>query len=139
MIWMVDLFQQLFRRHTVLISYGLITLFVFLLAINSTVYPALTYFCIIYPRNFGLEISVRSFLTTVSGLGLLSVIIAAYLKAMHTSPGSPRTHYPDVSGDATQLAGSFCHKCEYFKPSNAHHCSVCKVCVMDMDHHCRTG
>ena len=29
-----------------------------------------------------------------------------------------------------------CGKCNLLKPPRAHHCSVCGVCVMKMDHHC---
>lgn len=30
----------------------------------------------------------------------------------------------------------FCEKCRVLKPDRAHHCSVCGVCVLKMDHHC---
>ncbi|XP_076333598.1 palmitoyltransferase ZDHHC20-B-like [Tachypleus tridentatus] len=30
----------------------------------------------------------------------------------------------------------FCDKCHHIKPDRAHHCSVCGVCVLKMDHHC---
>ncbi|CAH1965213.1 unnamed protein product [Acanthoscelides obtectus] len=30
----------------------------------------------------------------------------------------------------------FCEKCRIIKPDRAHHCSVCGVCVLKMDHHC---
>lgn len=30
----------------------------------------------------------------------------------------------------------FCHKCGLYKPDRAHHCSICKRCVLRMDHHC---
>ncbi|CAG9828332.1 unnamed protein product [Diabrotica balteata] len=29
-----------------------------------------------------------------------------------------------------------CEKCRIVKPDRAHHCSVCGVCVLKMDHHC---
>uniref|UniRef100_A0A1B6D9K9 Palmitoyltransferase n=1 Tax=Clastoptera arizonana TaxID=38151 RepID=A0A1B6D9K9_9HEMI len=30
----------------------------------------------------------------------------------------------------------YCEKCKHIKPDRAHHCSVCGVCVLKMDHHC---
>lgn len=30
----------------------------------------------------------------------------------------------------------FCRRCNAFKPRRAHHCSVCKRCIIKMDHHC---
>jgi palmitoyltransferase ZDHHC2 len=29
-----------------------------------------------------------------------------------------------------------CEKCNLIKPDRAHHCSVCKKCILKMDHHC---
>lgn len=30
----------------------------------------------------------------------------------------------------------FCQKCNFDKPDRAHHCRVCKKCILKMDHHC---
>lgn len=30
----------------------------------------------------------------------------------------------------------YCYSCKYFKPPAAHHCNICRTCVVDMDHHC---
>lgn len=29
-----------------------------------------------------------------------------------------------------------CRRCQAFKPPRAHHCSICKRCIIKMDHHC---
>jgi protein-S-isoprenylcysteine O-methyltransferase Ste14 len=133
-----EFIQLRFRLNYACFSYSLIALFFFLLLLNSTLHPALTYFTVVYPRVFGLVISVKSSLVTSVGIVLLTMIMTCYFKAMYTNPGSPRSEYPDITEDATELGGNFCNKCDYYKPPSAHHCSVCRVCVIDMDHHCRT-
>jgi palmitoyltransferase ZDHHC3/7/25 len=30
----------------------------------------------------------------------------------------------------------FCKRCKAFKPTRAHHCSICGRCIVKMDHHC---
>lgn len=30
----------------------------------------------------------------------------------------------------------FCEKCKIIKPDRAHHCRICRCCVLKMDHHC---
>ena len=30
-----------------------------------------------------------------------------------------------------------CKKCQMPKPPRAHHCSICRRCVLKMDHHCK--
>lgn len=29
-----------------------------------------------------------------------------------------------------------CRRCQSYKPPRAHHCSICKRCIIKMDHHC---
>jgi len=31
---------------------------------------------------------------------------------------------------------TFCQKCEIDRPARSHHCRICKVCVLEYDHHC---
>jgi len=31
----------------------------------------------------------------------------------------------------------YCKRCKAFKPSRAHHCSICNRCIIKMDHHCK--
>ncbi|XP_014251150.1 palmitoyltransferase ZDHHC15-like isoform X2 [Cimex lectularius] len=44
-------------------------------------------------------------------------------------------HLP-VANRTINGAVRYCEKCLHVKPDRAHHCSVCRVCVLKMDHHC---
>lgn len=60
----------------------------------------------------------------------------------------PLSATPPLNGATTSLEGAtgngsarfpdvrFCRKCSHFKPPRSHHCSVCRRCVLKMDHHC---
>ncbi|KAL3092378.1 hypothetical protein niasHS_007587 [Heterodera schachtii] len=65
----------------------------------------------------------------------LLILFAVYLvvnlffhfnKACRVKPGSP------AKSDKHPL----CYICQNYKPMNAHHCSICNICVLNMDHHC---
>eukprot|EP00026_Physarum_polycephalum_P014467 Phypoly_transcript_14982.p1 GENE.Phypoly_transcript_14982~~Phypoly_transcript_14982.p1 ORF type:complete len:302 (+),score=33.30 Phypoly_transcript_14982:27-908(+) len=63
-----------------------------------------------------------------------------YFKAVVTNPG----RITDDEEVLISLRGSeesdssfpVCQKCNHRKPPRAHHCKVCKTCVLLMDHHC---
>eukprot|EP00958_Prasinococcus_capsulatus_P005911 scaffold569_cov408-Prasinococcus_capsulatus_cf.AAC.5 len=38
--------------------------------------------------------------------------------------------------DKGKTQSRFCSKCQLPKPPRAHHCRICKKCVLRMDHHC---
>eukprot|EP00397_Hematodinium_sp_SG-2012_P036482 GEMP01039387.1.p1 GENE.GEMP01039387.1~~GEMP01039387.1.p1 ORF type:complete len:288 (+),score=37.20 GEMP01039387.1:32-865(+) len=66
---------------------------------------------------------------------LVALTIWAHLRCMLSDPGA-------VPKDATELVAldienqKICKKCNASKPARAHHCSICKRCIMKMDHHC---
>ncbi|KAI9335838.1 DHHC palmitoyltransferase-domain-containing protein [Zopfochytrium polystomum] len=93
-------------------------------------------------------------------LAVLSIWVN-YALACWTDPGRvPKDYYPPVNGvggggdgangDSTakqktpivlQLRKTnaglrTCPKCKVYKPPRSHHCSVCRRCVLKMDHHC---
>lgn len=64
------------------------------------------------------------------GHWLLLMVVFHYYKATTTSAGQPpnnKAHVPSVS---------MCKKCITPKPARTHHCSICDMCVLKMDHHC---
>lgn len=65
------------------------------------------------------------------GYWLIVNIVFHYYMAVQTPPGVPPANGLIVE------ASSICKKCIAPKPPRTHHCSVCRRCVLKMDHHCR--
>ena len=73
------------------------------------------------------------------GLFILFNILFNYWSCILTKPGFPGDHLPpleDLELGEDHGFGRFCKKCQVPKPPRTHHCSVCRKCVMKMDHHC---
>ncbi|XP_067931541.1 palmitoyltransferase ZDHHC16-like [Watersipora subatra] len=64
----------------------------------------------------------------IIGHWLLLNIVFHYYMAVTTSPGVPPSNVDSPV--------SICKSCIVPKPPRTHHCSVCKKCVLKMDHHC---
>eukprot|EP00268_Persea_americana_P017731 TRINITY_DN1858_c0_g1_i1.p1 TRINITY_DN1858_c0_g1~~TRINITY_DN1858_c0_g1_i1.p1 ORF type:complete len:283 (-),score=23.48 TRINITY_DN1858_c0_g1_i1:465-1313(-) len=76
-------------------------------------------------------------------LALMSVV--TYTIAIVRDPGHvPSSYVPDVEDSDSPIheikrkGGDlrYCQKCSHYKPPRAHHCRVCRKCVLRMDHHC---
>ncbi|CAK8685473.1 unnamed protein product [Clavelina lepadiformis] len=61
---------------------------------------------------------------------LLMMIVFHYYKATSTKPGNP----PKILSGVSVI--SICKKCILPRPLRTHHCNVCKICCLKMDHHC---
>lgn len=65
---------------------------------------------------------------------------------LHPLPHAPKPSLYPVAPSVVHQAGTammrtdgrhrFCVHCNLFKPDRAHHCSTCRECVLQMDHHC---
>ncbi|KAK9123940.1 hypothetical protein Sjap_013542 [Stephania japonica] len=93
---------------------------------------------------FGLATS-PGLLNALAFTAVVAICLAAYAAAILKDPGKvPETFVPDVEDSETPMheikrkGGDlrFCQKCSHYKPPRAHHCRVCKRCVLRMDHHC---
>ncbi|CAA0825331.1 Probable protein S-acyltransferase 15 [Striga hermonthica] len=89
-----------------------------------------------------------------SSAGLLNSLIFSFLAflcvfsllvCVLSDPGGvPSGYIPDVedsqgSDQESKRNGAhtrLCDKCSVHKPPRAHHCRVCRMCVLRMDHHC---
>ncbi|GKV05865.1 hypothetical protein SLEP1_g17820 [Rubroshorea leprosula] len=108
---------------------------------------AFIYFSTIFifiERWFGL-MSSPGIMNAVVFTGVAGMCIFNYAGAIRKDPGRVLSSYvPDIEDaqnpvhEIKRKGGDlrFCQKCSHFKPPRAHHCRVCKRCVLRMDHHC---
>ncbi|KAJ3689227.1 hypothetical protein LUZ61_018391 [Rhynchospora tenuis] len=92
----------------------------------------------VYPIVFSISTICGIFHITLTTI-LSITTISTFCMAAFRSPGAPPTivwgSYPIV--DKNDLNDyTLCMYCSKPKPPRAHHCRSCKMCVMDMDHHC---
>lgn len=108
---------------------------------------AFIYFCSIFvfiERWFGL-MSSPGIMNAIVFTGVAGMCIFNYAGAISKDPGRvPSSYVPDIEDaqnpihEIKRKGGDlrYCQKCSNYKPPRAHHCRVCKRCVLRMDHHC---
>ncbi|KAF8402941.1 hypothetical protein HHK36_011034 [Tetracentron sinense] len=93
---------------------------------------------------FGLRTS-PGLMNAVIFTAMACMCLFNYGVAIRRDPGRVTANYmPDIEDAETPIheikrkGGDlrYCQKCSQFKPPRAHHCRVCKRCVLRMDHHC---
>jgi hypothetical protein len=67
---------------------------------------------------------------------LLINIMYHYYQGTSKSPGMAPIVTPEVFELAKSQNYACCDRCQTVKPLRSHHCSVCRGCVLGMDHHC---
>lgn len=78
---------------------------------------------------------LRSSVHHCASVFLMVELLLQYSLAVWSNPGYvvPADHKGDDGGD---MMTEFCKKCARVKPRRAHHCRICRTCVLEMDHHC---
>ncbi|XP_021302654.1 probable protein S-acyltransferase 16 isoform X4 [Sorghum bicolor] len=96
------------------------------------------------PRWLGLS-TAAGVANATAFTALAAACLATYAVAVRRDPGRvPPGFVPDVEDaestvhEIKRKGGDlrYCQKCCHYKPPRAHHCRVCKRCVLKMDHHC---
>lgn len=87
--------------------------------------------------------------TLFAGIAVMAVV--SHFVTMTTDPGAvPPDAKPLETAEVNQAESSeetkglippaatkkLCRRCRAFKPQRAHHCSICRRCIIKMDHHC---
>ncbi|MES1921046.1 Palmitoyltransferase zdhhc21, partial [Bonamia ostreae] len=76
------------------------------------------------------------------GFNLISILhgfftimaMMSHIRSQFTDPGDIKRH--NKVSDNEEAKNRLCIVCFADKPASVHHCSVCKKCILDMDHHC---
>ena len=67
---------------------------------------------------------------------LFVMVLWSLLATAFTEPGRV-PFYWGMSHENNQAdQRKYCLHCHNFKPERCHHCSACKKCILNMDHHC---
>lgn len=82
----------------------------------------------VLPWNYSRWSATTTAINCIFGHWLLLNIVFNYFMAVWTSPGVPPQNVDNPV--------SICKNCIAPKPTRTHHCSVCRRCVLKMDHHC---
>ena len=77
----------------------------------------------------------RFFLNLIVGHWLLINTTLHYYFGIITSPGFVADLKKE--GEEEQLNYTKCLKCDVMRPPRAHHCKICRKCVVRYDHHCK--
>lgn len=88
-----------------------------------------TFYVVILPEIYEEESFVVFLVNLVFGSWVSVNVFFHYVMGWLTNPGQPpNTKFENVV--------TICKKCIGPKPARTHHCSVCRRCVLKMDHHC---
>lgn len=98
------------------------------MVILLTTSVVVNYYTYVLPWNSERWPTYFTVLNYLFGHWLLLNIIFHYYMGVTTAPGRPP---PRVDSPV-----SICKNCITPKPPRTHHCSVCRQCVLKMDHHC---
>lgn len=105
--------------------------------IGFCTYTYFTYLLPVMEDTWGLSGQIA---ITCLGLFLVSNAVYNYLMAVSTDPGlPPEWDEALVQKDSEELSEpppKQCKHCGRLKPERCHHCSICRRCVLKMDHHC---
>lgn len=100
------------------------------------------------------QLSFWGILHTITFCSIALTAVISHFKAMTTDPGAVPADAEPIPDDLDNSKAKegmedlealpprpkkpsrMCRRCHSYKPNRAHHCSICKRCIIKMDHHC---
>eukprot|EP01016_Furgasonia_blochmanni_P032047 TRINITY_DN33088_c0_g1_i1.p1 TRINITY_DN33088_c0_g1~~TRINITY_DN33088_c0_g1_i1.p1 ORF type:complete len:371 (+),score=25.81 TRINITY_DN33088_c0_g1_i1:35-1114(+) len=68
---------------------------------------------------------------------VLFLFLWCYLRTIASDAGKVPDLLDYSFEDQERGVVRYCNECENFKPERCHHCSICKRCSLNMEHHCK--
>ena len=118
--WVCKVFDNFMNRCFRLLGYLLV-----LLAYTLICSIALSGFCITLPFVAPNKLSFWYLFNYTLGIIIVVNLLFNYSMAVLSSPGHPSLEHVQHLPEYRQ-----CKKCDLPKPERAHHCSICKKCVL---------
>lgn len=115
-----------------------------IMVVSAICYIYITTVFVFIDRWFGLFTS-PGLMNAVVFTAIAAICIYNYAVAIIRDPGRvPNSFVPDIEDtnnsiqEVKRKSGDlrYCQKCSHYKPPRAHHCRVCRRCILRMDHHC---
>ncbi|KNC50919.1 uncharacterized protein AMSG_07161 [Thecamonas trahens ATCC 50062] len=108
-----------------------------LLALTLTSSVIYVWWVVLLPLHVPQVVSFWGLIHCMVAACLIVNILYNYISCIITPPGTPsKEQMADLAAEDGDDGSAFCKKCNCVKPRRAHHCHVCKRCVLKMDHHC---
>ncbi|CAH8510750.1 unnamed protein product [Heterobilharzia americana] len=100
---------------------------------------SMLYSCYLYNQYYSTDCNIYSevvwfFIHFLCSHLLIINIYFHYLSAVFVNPGSVPQILPMNHLKKSQI--TVCSRCFVSRPVRAHHCTICKKCILRMDHHC---
>ena len=101
-----------------------------------TLFLALPYRIHELSKSGDIFLGIFSLLLGICFISTAILTITSFIRCVFTSSkvidNPPTISSSNINNETCRT----CPKCHQWKPSRAHHCSICSSCVLKMDHHC---